>query len=83
LYLDLLSSSFIDFFINFGFEKNILKLFNRHSFLIKKKFSEHDLYDFFKTKTFFSKFLLDKEKILNEEFLSKGIELMDRLCQVE
>ena len=79
--MDLLSSSFVNFFLNFGIEKNIFKLFNRHSFLIKKKFTEHKLYDFFDNKTYFSKLLLDKEKILNEEFLSKG--KLIRVCEVE
>ena len=73
LYLDLLGCSLVDFFLEFGIEKNLLKLFNRLTILEKKKYTEKKLFDFLDNRGFFSKVLLDQEKILNEEFLKKGV----------
>lgn len=39
----------------------------------KKKYSEDNLFEFSQNLNFFSKKLRENDKIINEEFLSKGI----------
>lgn len=70
--MDLLGSSFSEFLIQAGVERNLFKLFNLQSMLVKKTLSEHRLFDFADNKAFFTKTLLSQEKIVDEEFLAQG-----------
>lgn len=58
--------------LKIGVERNLIKLFNRYSIIEKKKYSEDNLYEFSQNLNFFSKKLRENDKIINEEFLSKG-----------